>query len=164
MGPLDHLCLGVRWSAGLLLTLAALIGGCTSAATPAAPAPASPSKADAGEFTLTYEKTGGFLPFQDSLVIRGTGVIVYVDRTHTLRDAQVDPLELDRLRALVASREFQTAAPEYRNDRGADLVTHTIDVQNDASHKRVVVMDATNHPAVLDQIIAELERLAAETR
>ena len=121
----------------------------------------SPAKPATDDFVITYEKTGGFLPFQDSTVLRGNGIFVTVDRTHKTREGHASAADVDRLRTLVTSKDFLDAAPEYRNDRGADLVTHTIDATAGGTRKRVVVMDSTEHPKVLDQIVAEMERLAA---
>lgn len=121
-------------------------------------------KDPAPDLNVTYEKTGGFMPFNDTLVVHGDGILAYADRNHHLHDARVDPTQLDRLRSLLSSPEFQQTSPEYRADRGADLVTHKIDARLGASSKTVVVMDSTQHPKVLDQIIDELERLAGIAR
>jgi len=120
--------------------------------------------AQAQDMVITYQKTGGILPFQDSMVVRGSGVIVYTDRMHHMREGFASPADLKLLRSLVSSSDFLQAEPEYRNDRGADLVTHAIDVQGTGADKHVVVMDSTTHPRVLDDLIAELEKLATRTR
>jgi hypothetical protein len=143
----------------LALVLAALaavacLEGCRSKRAAAAPPDA---------LVVTYEKTGGLMPFQDSMLVRESGVVIYTDRTRRMREGFASAADIRALRSMVTSKEFLDAAPEYRNDRGADLVTHTIGVQGPVN-KRVVVMDSTSHPRVLDDVIALLERMGERTR
>jgi hypothetical protein len=133
------------------------LGACDTAKGP----DRTPSEPD---LNVTYEKTGGFLPFNDTLVVHGDGILAYTDRTLHVHDARVGPAQLERLRSLLSSPEFHQASPEYRAAQGADLVTHKIDARLVSSSKTVVVMDSTQHPKVLDQIIDELERLAGIAR
>lgn len=116
------------------------------------------------DFGVTFTKVGGFMPFNDTLTVSGDGSLTLTDRSHATKTGKVDPKDLERLRGLLKSPEFQGAAAAYRNDRGADLVTHTIDAKFGSSHKTVMVMTATEHPKVLDDIIAELERLEGRTK
>src|SRR2546423_1108870 len=110
------------------------------------------------DLTVVYEKTGGFMPFNDRLVVRGDGSLTYTDRTKATRTANVGPAELEKLRSLLSSREFQGAAPEYRASGGADLVSHRVEATVAGRTKTVTTMTGVQAPPVVDQVIAELER------
>ena len=129
----------------MFLTLA----GCS----PRAAAPAS-------EVSVVYEKTGGFMPFNDRFVVRGDGSLAYTDRKKSTRTGKVAPADLQHLRLLLASREFQDAVAEYRAKGGADLVTHRIEATIDGRTKTVLWETGAPAPAVVEQVIAELEKLA----
>jgi uncharacterized protein (DUF1330 family) len=139
----------------VLMALAVVVAACHS------PSGGQTAPAD---LTVTYRKTGGFLPFDDTFVVRGDGALTHTGRDRTTREARVAPADLARLRSLLSSPEYRAAAGEYRNDRGADLVTHRIESRLGGETKTAVVMTATEHPKVLDQVIDELERLAAMTK
>jgi hypothetical protein len=116
-------------------------------------------KPAADDLTVTYKRSGGFMPVDDTMVIAGDGSVSMSDGSKPARTIRVVPTELAKLRTLLSSPEFKATAAEYRNDRGADLITHTIESKVGNETKKVLVMDSSEHPAVLDQVIEELERL-----
>jgi len=120
----------------------------------------APKAAPAPEMTVVYEKTGGFMPFNDRLAVRGDGSLTYTDRKKATRTGKVAPADLQPLRTLLTSREFQDAAAEYRPSGGADLVTHRIEATIDGRTKTVTYVTSATAPPVVERVIAELEKLA----
>jgi hypothetical protein len=70
--------------------------------------------------------------------------------------------ELAPLRTLVNSIEFRALAPRYVGTRNCcDLRSYTIEVTRNESRQRVETDDTATRPAVLDQVLRELERVSA---
>jgi hypothetical protein len=89
--------------------------------------------------------------------VHADGSLERQSRGGTVRRAQVAPTELDQLQKLLASPEFAALQSSY-DVAGADQFVYEISLPGD-SQPRVITVDGAQNPAVLDQLIAELERL-----
>jgi hypothetical protein len=113
----------------------------------------------------TYDKSGGFVGFNQRLVVHESGALALDDkREHRLYETEVDPGTLERLRELLSSAEFQSAQRQYPQPDGADLITYTIEARAKGRTHTVTTMDTAAHPAAVQHAIAELDRLAQLAR
>lgn len=108
-----------------------------------------------GATLLTFTRSGGFAGFDDTLVVARDGGLILTDKMKNVKQASVDPGALAQLDALLHSTEFRALAPSYRAE-GADLMAYSVSVPGVA---KVTTMDAAEHPAVLDKVLAEINGL-----
>ncbi len=159
--------------AALALVLAACGAGATGGAaptqlsspttaqgTPTQPTPtAAPMSGETGptgvgtasDVVVTYRKSGGIAGINETLTI-------YADGRLDLK--QVSPSELSRLRQLLASPEFAALKPSYEAP-GADQFIYALSMPGG---QKITTTDGAETPAVLEQAIAELERLKRQVR
>lgn len=128
-------------------TLAVLIGVMLLAA---CSAPAS-----RGGTLLTFTRSGGFAGFDDTLVVARDGGLTLTDKLKNVKQTSVELSALATLDSLVHGAEFRALAPSYRAE-GADLMEYSVSVPGVA---KVTTMDAAQHPAVLDKVLAEINSL-----
>jgi hypothetical protein len=117
------------------------------------------------EILATYEKSGGIAGFNERLVVRNDGRLVLDDkRTGKMHEAAVDTGSLQSLRDLFASEDFQSAERSYRAERGADLITYTIEARTPGRTHTVTTMDSAGHPPVVMRAIEHLDHLSGLAR
>lgn len=130
----------------------------------ASPEPPTRPPGGSGQGVLvTYEKSGGIAGIDETLTVRGDGSLELIERGGAAKQAQLAPADLDRLRGLLASPEFAALRPLYKA-AGADFFTYTITASVNGGTQTVVTQDGAQHPAVLSQVLEELERLRAQVR
>jgi hypothetical protein len=115
---------------------------------------------------VIYDKSGGFVGFDQHFVVRSDGQLVLEDRRRKQRvEAVVPESELKRLRELIESAEFRETQRQYLAE-GSDLITYTIEATTPTRKHTVSTMDAAaaKPPAIVTDVIAELERLIALAR
>jgi hypothetical protein len=108
-----------------------------------------------GGTLLTFTRSGGFAGFDDTLVVARDGGLTLTDKFKAVKQASVEPAALAALDSLVHGAEFRALAPSYKAE-GADLMVYTVSVPGVA---KVSTMDAAQHPAVLDKVLAEINGL-----
>jgi hypothetical protein len=128
---------------------------CVTACGPRTMAPAD------GGVLLMYTRSGGIAGRMDTLTIHNDGSLVLTDKTGKDRHGNVPSEDLDTLRGLLKSEEFKGLAESYGDSRGADRMTHIVEVTNG---KRVSTMDGADHPEVLKQVLSELTRLMGQVK
>jgi hypothetical protein len=114
----------------------------------------------------TYDKSGGFVGFDQRFVVRSDGQLILDDRrTKQRTEAMVPEHELERLRGLVESAEFRETQRQYTAE-GSDLITYTIEAATPTRTHTVSTMDAAaaKPPQIVSDVIEELERLIALAR
>jgi hypothetical protein len=109
------------------------------------------------EMIVAYQRVGGFAGFDDRLVVNSDGMLVLTGRAVGSREKRVNSAELAELRRLLGSADFARAPATYDAPRGADQITHTISSKH--PEKTVVVIDGASPPRVIEELIAELQRL-----
>jgi hypothetical protein len=130
----------------------------TKAAPSAGPAPTG----DESMILVILHQTGGFIGIDKTLTVYTDGKITLTGDGGD-KEAQVPPSELATLEQLLASPEFAALQPRY-HAQGNDLFTYEITVPDDGKPQTVVTMDGANHPEVLTQVLAELNKLAAQVQ
>ena len=92
----------------------------------------------------------------ETLTVHDDGTVTLQSRGDS-KTVQVPASQLDKLRALIASPEFGKLQAQYQA-AGADLFTYDITVLG-GTPGRVVTMDGVENPAVLEQVIEQLNML-----
>ncbi|HEX9373981.1 MAG TPA: hypothetical protein VF897_23410 [Roseiflexaceae bacterium] len=168
--------------AALALVLAACGAGATGGAaptqlsspttaqgTPTQPTPtAAPMSGETGptgvgtasDVVVTYRKSGGIAGINETLTIYADGRLDLKSLNREAKTAQVAPSELSRLRQLLASPEFAALKPSYEAP-GADQFIYALSMPGG---QKITTTDGAETPAVLEQAIAELERLKRQVR
>ena len=136
----------------------------TPAPTTPAPAAIQPTLAaqPAAGTLVVYHKSGGIMGMDETLTVAADGTLTLSSRIGGSKSAQASPSALRRLTELLGSAEF-AALPPLAETIGADLFVYEISVGGSAQ-PTVVTMDGVQNPAVLDQVLAELEQLCGQVR
>jgi hypothetical protein len=131
------------------------------------PSPGLPSLPEAAHepgLLVTYTRSGGFAGRHEVLTVHDDGQLELTVRQRGQWRLQADQQQLDQLRQMLQSQEFQELAGPYQI-RGADLITYTITVHEPVS-RSVVSTDGAEVPPFLRQLRRHLDSLrgAAATR
>ena len=119
---------------------------------------AEPRPTSVGSAALViYHKSGGIMGLDETLTVRDDGTLVFHGRGGVSKTIQVPAKQLDKLRALISSPDFGKLQAQYQA-AGADLFTYDITVPG-STPAHVVTMDGVNNPAVLEQLIEQLNML-----
>jgi hypothetical protein len=93
----------------------------------------------------------------ETLTVHADGRLELQSAGKATKTAQVQPGQLAQLRKLLTSPAFGQLQAQYQAS-GADLFTYDISIPG-GTPARVVTMDGAEIPQVLQQVIAELNRL-----
>lgn len=151
---------------GLLVCALALAacGGTTSATpapgggAPTAPARTIPAIPASGPLVV-YHKSGGIVALDETLTVEIDGTLTLRTLNGEQQTARVERAELKPLLTLLLHPEFARLAPRYQA-AGADMFNYSITLAGQPE-PFVTTMDGAEHPEVLGQMIAELDRLRA---
>ncbi len=160
---MQHLWVGIL----LVVTLAA----CAQAPfTPPAPNVAPTQAAKQGvaplpnDLLVEYLRTGCMAGVKELLTVYTDGRLELISRGGPARQGQVTAGELAVLTALLADPAYAGLASNYQAT-GADLCIYTITSAGpDGAPRTVVTMDAAQAPAILDRVLAELQRLRGQVK
>jgi hypothetical protein len=127
------------------------------------PEPAEPTGQALGQAAvISLQKTGGIAGINETMMVYADGKVTVTGRGGA-KEAQLATAELSPLQQLLSSPEFASVEGNYRAV-GADLFTYRLTVAEGDTQRTIVTMDGAQHPAVLDQVLAELAKLEAQVK
>lgn len=130
---------------------------------PVKPGPGGETAQPAGQgILITLQKSGGIAGITQLLTVYSDGRIEQ-SGTGGTKSTQVAPADIEVLQKLLASPEF-AAVPPISRATGADLFTYTLTVMDSGSQRTIVTMDGVENPAVLSQVLGELNKLEAQVK
>jgi hypothetical protein len=116
----------------------------------------------ASDVVVAYRKHGGIAGIDQTLTVHADGTLGLEGPRLQPREAHVPPTDLEPLRTLLSSAEFAQLRTLYQA-AGADLFVAEITVPTTVGPRTIVTMTGAPSPPVLDQAVAELERLRQRT-
>jgi len=126
--------------------------------TPPTRAPIAQITASADTVLVAYRKSGGIAGVDEVLTVYSSGHLELKSRIGALKQGQVAPASLEPLQKLLASSDFANLQATYAAT-GADLFVYEVTVLSGSAQRTVSTMDGAKRPPILDQTIAELEKL-----
>jgi hypothetical protein len=110
------------------------------------------------------QRSGGIAGLSQTMAVHTSGRLEF-EGDVAKTEAQAAPAQIAALQQLLASPEFAALDARYPA-MGADLYVYEISVPNTKNGKpqKVVTMDGASNPPVLDQVLAEVQKLLAYAR
>jgi hypothetical protein len=121
------------------------------------PAATPHSNGNTSAVLLILHISGGIAGISDTMTVYSDGRLELIDRKGE-KTAKVAPSELATLQKLLASPEFAALEPQYQAPV-ADAFIYQLTVPGGSQPRAVVTMDGVKNPAVLDQVLIEVNRL-----
>jgi hypothetical protein len=108
------------------------------------------------------QRSGGIVGLSQTMTVYADGRLVF-EGDVAKTQAQAAPAEIQTMQRLLASPEFAALDARYPA-MGADLYVYEISVPKNGKPQKVVTMDGASNPPVLDQVVAEVQKLLAYAR